>query len=125
MRASTARARRIRYWSGFGSCTTLKIKRASCQSKHAVNYARNQWAVLYSILAGAKRHRIEPWAYLRELLMRLHADDPRIEEMLPDRWAAAHPEFVLTHRLEESRRKATAKRDRRHRRRKLSKNQPH
>ncbi len=81
-------------------------------------------AVLYSILAGAKRHRIEPWAYLRELLIRLHADDPRLEEMLPDHWAAAHPEFVLTHRLEESRRKATAKRDRRHRRRKLSKNQP-
>ncbi len=29
-------------------------------------------AVLYTILAGAKRHRIEPWAYVRELLMRLH-----------------------------------------------------
>ncbi len=78
-------------------------------------------AVLYSILAGAKRHRIEPWAYLREALVRMHAEDPRLEEMLPDRWAAAHPETVLAHRLEESRRKATAKRDRRHRRRKLAK----
>jgi hypothetical protein len=75
---------------------------------------------LYTILAGAKRHRIEPWAYVRELLMRLHADDTRLEEMLPDRWAAAHPEDVLTHRLDESRAKAAVKRDRRRRRRALA-----
>jgi transposase len=63
-------------------------------------------AVLYTIMAGAKRHRIEPWCYVRDLLLRLHADDPRLDEMLPDRWAAAHPEAVLTHRLDESRAKA-------------------
>jgi transposase len=54
-------------------------------------------AVLYTILTGAKRHHIEPWAYVRDLLLRLHADDPNLEEMLPDRWAAAHPEAILTH----------------------------
>jgi transposase len=74
-------------------------------------------AILYTILAGAKRHRIEPWTYLRELLLRFHADDARLEEFLPDRWAAAHPESVLTYRLEESRTKAAAKQDRRRRRR--------
>ena len=74
-------------------------------------------AVLFTILAGAKRHRIEPWAYLRELLLRLHADDARLDAMLPDRWAADHPEMVLTYRLEESRQKASRQRDRRHRRR--------
>jgi transposase len=74
-------------------------------------------AVLSTILAGAKRHRIEPWAYVREILMRLHADDGQLDDMLPDRWAAQHPEAVLTHRLEESRTKAAAKRDRRRRRR--------
>jgi transposase len=74
-------------------------------------------AVLYTILAGAKRHRIEPWAYVRDLLMRLHADDERLEDMLPDHWAAQHPESVLTYRLEESRKKAAIKRDRRTRRR--------
>ena len=63
-------------------------------------------AVLSTILAGAKRHRIEPWVYVRDLLLRLHADDQRLEEMLPDRWAAAHPEAILTHRLDESRAKA-------------------
>jgi transposase len=74
-------------------------------------------AVLYTILAGAKRHRIEPWAYVREILLRLHADDLRLEEMLPDRWAAAHPEAILTHRLEESRAKAARTRRRRAHRR--------
>ena len=48
-------------------------------------------AVLFTILAGAKRHRIEPWTYLRELLLRLHDDDPRLDEMLPDQWAANTP----------------------------------
>ena len=68
-------------------------------------------AVLFTILAGAKRHRIEPWTYLREILLRLHADDPRLDEMLPDRWAAAHPEMVLNYRLEESRQKAARRRE--------------
>jgi transposase len=70
-------------------------------------------AVLFTILAGAKRHRIEPWTYLRELLLRLHDEDPRLDEMLPDKWAARHPESVLTYRLEESRRKAAAQSTRR------------
>jgi transposase len=79
--------------------------------------AGSRAAVLYTILAGAKRHRIEPWAYVRELLMRRHADDERLEDMLPDHWAAQHPESVLTYRLEESRNKAAITRDRRSRRR--------
>jgi transposase len=74
-------------------------------------------AVLYTILAGAKRHRIEPWAYVRELLLQLHAEDACLEDMLPDHWAAQHPESVLTYRLDESRNKAAITRDRRSRRR--------
>ncbi len=74
-------------------------------------------AVLYTILAGAKRHHIEPWCYVRELLLRLHADDVHLDEMLPDRWAATHPEAILTHRLEESRAKAVRTRARRAHRR--------
>ena len=74
-------------------------------------------AVLYTIIAGAKCHRIEPWAYIRDLLLRLHADDLRLEEMLPDRWAASHPKAILTHRLEESRARAARTRQRRAHRR--------
>lgn len=74
-------------------------------------------AILFTILAGAKRHRIEPWTYLRELLVRLHADDSHLDEMLPDRWAANHPESILSYRQDESRQKAARQRQRRQRRR--------
>ena len=40
-----------------------------------------------------------------------------LDEMLPDRWAVAHPEAILTHRLEESRAKAVRTRARRAHRR--------
>ena len=74
-------------------------------------------AVLYTILAGAKRHRIEPWVYVRDLLLRLHEDDQRLEDLLPDRWAAAHPDAILNYRLHESRAKAIRTRARRAHRR--------
>jgi transposase len=74
-------------------------------------------AVLFTILAGAKRHRLEPWAYLRDVLLRLSAGETDLEALLPDRWAARHPEHVLEHRLDESRRKAARQRDARQARR--------
>ena len=74
-------------------------------------------AILYTIMAGAKRHRLEPWSYVKDSLIRLRADSCHLEELLPDRWAASHPQFVLTHRLEESRQKASAKKKRRKERR--------
>src|SRR5271166_1562967 len=74
-------------------------------------------AVLFTILAGAKRHRLEPWAYLRDVLLRLSAGETELESLLPDRWAASHPEHVLQHRLDESRRKAARQKARRERRR--------
>jgi hypothetical protein len=65
-------------------------------------------AVLGTILAGAKWHRLEPWTYLREVILRLSVGGSAesVESLLPDRWAAAHPEHVLTHRLEESHQRA-------------------
>jgi transposase len=70
-------------------------------------------AVLFTILAGAKRHRLEPWAYLRDVLLRLSAGEPDQESLLPDRWGASHPEHVLEHRLDESRRKAARQQEKR------------
>ena len=108
------------FWKWRNEGVWRKIHDALRQKSCGEPLARSrspQSAVLYTILAGAKRHRIEPWAYVRELLLRLHADDPGLEEMLPDRWAASHPDAVLTHRLEESRKKAAAKKNRRRRRR--------
>jgi transposase len=74
-------------------------------------------AVLFTILAGAKRHRLEPWAYLRDVLLRLGSGATELEPLLPDRWAASHPEHVLQHRLEESRRRAARQKAKRERRR--------
>ena len=74
-------------------------------------------AVLFTILAGAKRHRLEPWAYVRDVLLRLSAGETDLEALLPDRWAASHPEHVLEHRLDESRRKAARQKEKRQERR--------
>jgi hypothetical protein len=74
-------------------------------------------AVLFTILAGAKRHHLEPWAYLRDVLLRLSAGETDLECLLPDRWAASHPESVLQHRLDESRRRAARQKATRERRR--------
>jgi transposase len=44
-------------------------------------------ACFYSLIASAKRHGIEPFFYLRDLLLRIrtHPQD-RLEELLPDSW---------------------------------------
>ncbi len=76
-------------------------------------------AVLSTIMAGAKRHRLEPWAYVKDVLMTLSVDPDRVEDLLPDRWGRSHPEHVLTHRLEESREKARRRDARRAERRKV------
>ena len=72
-------------------------------------------AVNDTIIAGAKRHRIEPWAYLNDVILQLTMDasPESLERLLPDRWAAAHPEHVLNHRLDESREKARRRDQRR------------
>jgi transposase len=76
-------------------------------------------AVLCTIIAGAKRHRLEPWAYLYDVILQVmdDASPEQLARLLPDRWALAHPEHVLTHRLEESRQKAQRRDQRRSERR--------
>jgi transposase len=74
-------------------------------------------AVLFTILAGAKRHHLEPWAYMRDVLLHLSVGETDLEALLPDRWGAGHPEHVLKHRLDESRRRAARQREKRQRRR--------
>jgi transposase len=45
-------------------------------------------ATLYSIVASAKRHKLNIWAYLRDLLARIPTHRAsQIDELLPDRWA--------------------------------------
>jgi transposase len=52
---------------------------------------------------------------LRDVILQVSVDpSPEfLELLLPDRWAAAHPENVLSHRVEESREKARRRDERR------------
>jgi transposase len=65
-------------------------------------------ATCLSILASAKRHLIEPFAYVRALLVALAADEVDLESLLPDTWIKAHPEYVVQYRVDEA--EAAAKR---------------
>jgi transposase len=59
-------------------------------------------AICLSILASAKRHLIEPFAYVRDLLVALAADEVDLESLLPDTWIKAHPEYVVQYRRDEA-----------------------
>jgi len=74
-------------------------------------------ATCLSILASAKRHLIEPFAYVRALLVALAADEVDLESLLPDTWIKAHPEYIVQYRRDEAeaaaRRRATRRLGRR------------
>jgi transposase len=74
-----------------------------------------------SILAGAKRQRIEPFAYVRQLLIALSSADVDLGSLLPDVWIAAHPEHFLQYRRDEAEAAARARKRRREKRRAESK----
>jgi hypothetical protein len=74
-------------------------------------------AIGLSILAGAKRHRIEPLAYVSALLTALSSEPLDLESLRPDVWIGAHPEHFLTYRRDEAEAAAQARRRRRVRRR--------
>jgi hypothetical protein len=47
-------------------------------------------AILYSLIATCKRHRVEPFAYLRDIIERVSTTPARaIATLLPDQWKAA------------------------------------
>jgi transposase len=76
-------------------------------------------AVLYSLVASAKRHHLDPQAYLTDVLRRLPAitNPLALRDLLPDRWAKAHPEHVAQFRRVESDQAAKRRLTRRQRRR--------
>src|SRR5947209_355633 len=78
-------------------------------------------AILMSILAGAKRQGIEPFAYVRQLLIALSSAEVDLRSLLPDVWIAAHPEHFLQYRRDEADAAARARKRRREKRRAESK----
>ena len=82
-------------------------------------------ATCFTILANAKRYQIEPFAYVRALLIALSSDQVDLESLLPDVWIAAHPEHVLQYRRDEAEAAASTRRKRRAlRRSKTAKSSP-
>jgi transposase len=78
-------------------------------------------AILMSVLGGAKRHGIEPFEYVRQLLIALSSADVDLRSLLPDVWIAAHPEHFLQYRRDEAEAAARARKRRREKRRGESK----
>ena len=66
-------------------------------------------AQLMSLVSSAKRHDLDVWFYLKDILERLLAGETDYRTMLPDVWKKAHPEAVRAHRVEERRDKAERK----------------
>ena len=77
-------------------------------------------AILMSVLAGAERHGIEPFAYVRQSLIALSSADVDLRSLLPDVWIAAHPEHFLQYRRDEAEVAARARKRRREKRRAVS-----
>ena len=50
-------------------------------------------ATLYSLVASGKRHQVDPFAYLKDILERLPTHPAKaLGELLPDAWLEARPE---------------------------------
>jgi transposase len=52
-------------------------------------------AIMFSTLANAKRYQIEPFAYVRALVVAPPSEQVDLESVLPDVWIAARPEHFL------------------------------
>lgn len=80
-------------------------------------------AIMYTIMMTCKRHCVDPYAYLCDVLDQIKStpvDD--LESLMPHRWIQSHPEAYLQERAQESHAAAYRKRERRaERRHKLAK----
>jgi transposase len=93
-------------WEALGRYTTdgdLAIdNNAAERALRAVVTGRKNWlfagsdnggrtaAILYSFTSTCQRHKLDSFAYLRDLFTRLPTHPPeRLDELLPDRWSAA------------------------------------
>lgn len=77
-------------------------------------------ATMYTLVASASRHQLDHWAHLDDVLRRLAGGDADLDSLLPDRWAASHPESIRTYRQAEQAVRREQTKQRRARRRKLA-----
>jgi len=68
-----------------------------------------QSAMLMSLVSSAKRHDLDVWTYVKDVLDQLLAGSTHYESLLPDVWKRSHPEAVREYRVEERQMKAQRK----------------
>ena len=62
-----------------------------------------------SVVSIAKRHCLDVWKYLKDIVDRILAGETDYAKLMPDVWKQEHPEAVRVYREEESRYKAERK----------------
>jgi hypothetical protein len=63
----------------------------------------------FRYISSAKRHDLDVWVYVKDVLDQLLAGETDYEKLLPDRWKQDHPEAVRQYRVTERRDKADRK----------------
>lgn len=66
-------------------------------------------ARLMSLVSSAKRHQLDVWRYLKDVLDRLLVGETDYSRLVPDVWKQEHPEAVRIYREEEARYKSDRK----------------
>lgn len=68
-----------------------------------------QSAKMMSLVSSARRHDLDVWLYVKDVLDQLLAGSTDYENLLPDIWKQRHPEAIRQYRVEERRDKADRK----------------
>lgn len=70
-------------------------------------------ATLFTLTKSCNRHRIDPFAYLRDVYTRLPTmAESELDGLLPDRWLQKHPEHLIEPRVHEAQQRAQRTRSR-------------
>jgi transposase len=68
-----------------------------------------QSALLMTLVSSARRHDLDVWLYVKDVLDQLLAGSTDYHSLLPDVWKRSHPDAVRQYRVEERRDKAERK----------------
>jgi transposase len=71
--------------------------------------AGEQSAMLMTLASSARRHDLDVWTYVKDVLDQLLAGSTDYHSLLPDVWKQSHPDAVREYRVEERRDKAERK----------------
>jgi hypothetical protein len=127
----------VNRWDGFSryldhGAIPIDNNRTEASLKYAI-LGRKAWlffgnerggetaATLFTLTKSCNRHRIDPYAYLRDVITRMPSmSASELVALLPDRWIEDHPEHRIQERVNEAVQRAERTRRRRAARRQAS-----